>query len=93
MAIASGVGASVALPPDAQRWPCAALLGERGGRALVAVPAGRADALRSAAAAAEVSVVELGTAGGDQLRIAWRGAAGAMAVSLEALRAAWETPF
>jgi phosphoribosylformylglycinamidine synthase len=84
LAIASGVGATLELPPDARLFPTASLFGERGGRALVAVAPGSAGAVRDAAG-------RLGTAGGEALEIGLADAR--LRLPLEQLRAAWSTPF
>jgi phosphoribosylformylglycinamidine synthase len=94
MAIAGGVGASASLP--ATDLPTAVLFGERGGRVLLAVPPGRADALRAAAARAGVPALRLGDAGGRELRIGWAGldaSGGELVVGLDALNEAWQTRF
>ena len=90
MAIASGCGATVTLPPAA-RWPTAALFGERAGRALVSVGPGEAARLAALAESRSVGLVRLGTAGGDALAI--RASVDELVVSLPLLAAAWERPF
>ncbi len=89
MAILAGVGASVSIGAD---LPPAALFGERVGRVIVGVPVGGAGRLADALTESGVSGSRLGTAGGDALSLRWDGGA-PIAVSIERLRAAWETPF
>ncbi len=89
MAIVAGVGASVSIGAD---LPTAALFGERVGRVIVGVPVGGAGRLADALTESGVSGSRLGTAGGDALSLRWDGGA-PIAVSIERLRAAWETPF
>ena len=91
LAIASSLGAAIELPPEAHAMPTAALFGERTGRALVAVRPEKRGDLVAAAEAATVFACQLGVAGGDRLllaagpvRLAW---------TLDALQAAWTTPF
>ncbi|MEX0625720.1 MAG: phosphoribosylformylglycinamidine synthase subunit PurL [Chloroflexota bacterium] len=91
LAIASGVGATVALPPEAASLPTAGLLGERGGRVLVAVNPGSAGAVAGAAKAAGVPVGRLGTAEGLSLSLAVGGVR--LNLELDQLRAAWSTAF
>jgi phosphoribosylformylglycinamidine synthase subunit PurL len=88
MAIASGIGASVAVEAE---WPTAAAFGERTGRVVLAVSPADAAELRSCASDRSVPVLRLGSAGGDALEIG--GAAGRARVSVTALAAAWRTPF
>jgi phosphoribosylformylglycinamidine synthase len=89
LAIASGCGAQVELPPSAAERPTAALFGERVGRVLVSVAPGRGSTLAEAAAATGVPALRLGTAGGDELRI--RLGAGAVTAAVDRLAATWET--
>ncbi|MEO8638861.1 MAG: AIR synthase-related protein, partial [Chloroflexota bacterium] len=91
LAIASGVGATIALPPAAVAWPTASLFGERGGRVLVALAPGSAGAVAAAAEAASVQAQPLGHAEGLSVNLA----IGAVRLSLgiDLLRAAWSTPF
>jgi phosphoribosylformylglycinamidine synthase len=89
LAIASGCGAQVELPPSAAERATAALFGERVGRVLVSVAPGRGSTLAEAAAAAGVPALRLGTAGGDELRI--RLGAGAVTAAVDRLAATWET--
>jgi len=91
LAIASSVGATVTLPPEAAISPTASLFGERGGRVVVAVPAESGAALVAAADAADVRACRLGLAGGGLLQMA----AGevSLALSLDQLQVAWTTPF
>ncbi|MGH2356563.1 MAG: AIR synthase-related protein, partial [Candidatus Limnocylindria bacterium] len=74
LAIATGVGASVALPPVAAAVPTAALFGERAGRVLVAVAAGGAHRLGELASQSGVPALTLGMAGGERLIIGAGGA-------------------
>jgi phosphoribosylformylglycinamidine synthase len=91
LAIASSLGATVTLPPEAAVCPTAGLFGERGGRVVVAVAPETGAALVAAADAADVWACRLGLAGGSVLRVA----AGdvALALSLDQLQVAWTTPF
>ena len=91
MAIASGVGASIALPPEAATVPGASLFGEPGGRALVAVTPAAAGEVRAAADAVGVAALRLGVASGDRLDLAIGGAR--LTTGLDQLREAWTTPF
>jgi phosphoribosylformylglycinamidine synthase len=88
LAIASGLGAEVALESDR---PGAALFGERGGRALVALPAALAPELARRAAEADVPAHQLGRVTGRELRV--RASATELSATLEELEAAWTTPF
>ncbi len=91
LAISSTLGAAIELPSEAGALPTAALFGERTGRVLVAIrPAHRADLL-TAAEAATVVALHLGTAGGD--RLALTAGEAHLAWSLDELQAAWTTPF
>jgi phosphoribosylformylglycinamidine synthase subunit PurL len=92
MAIASGCGATILLPPDAGRWPSAALHGEAAGRALVAVASGQAARLEAACADAGVQALALGTANGGELSIQIPQQP-PLAISVERLAEAWQTPF
>jgi len=91
LAIASGVGAVIALPPVAESLPTAALFGERGGRVLVALAPRSAGAVAAEAEAAGVAAQRLGTADGASLNLA----IGEVRISLglDQLRAAWSAPF
>jgi len=92
MAIAAGTGAYITLPgAEAVDAPTAALFGEGGGRALVSVAGEQAEALRGACEAAGVPAIRLGLTGGDALKIIVGGRE--MALPLDRLIAAWETPF
>ncbi len=84
LAIASGIGAEVAL--EAER-PTATVFGERAGRAVVAVPHGGAGRLLRIVDSAGVAARRIGRAGGDRLRV--RIAAGAVEIGLDALGRAW----
>ncbi len=81
MAMAGGRGARVRLPGEAHR----ALFGEDQGRYLLAVPAGRVEAVLSRAKAASVPAAAIGETGGDELIVE-----GVLAISVEAMRAAHE---
>ena len=91
LAIASSVGATVTLPPEATIFPTASLFGERGGRVVVAVPAESGAAVVAAADAADVRACRLGLAGGSLLQMV----AGevSLALSLDQLQVAWTAPF
>jgi len=91
MAIASGIGATIALPAEAASCPTASLFGERGGRVLVALPAESAGAVVAMAEAAGMPAQRLGTAHGLSLSLA----IGDVRISLgvDRLRAAWSTGF
>jgi phosphoribosylformylglycinamidine synthase len=91
LAIASSLGATVSLPPEAAALPSASLFGERGGRVLAAVPPAAEAALIAAADAAGVAASRLGVAGGDRLEVTLGEAR--LAASLDQLRAAWSSPF
>jgi phosphoribosylformylglycinamidine synthase II len=94
LAIASGVGARIELPPAARELPTAALFGERTGRVLVSVGEGASDRLMEAVNAARIAAVRLGSAGGDELVIdAGATLAGhAIRIALTELQGAWATP-
>jgi phosphoribosylformylglycinamidine synthase len=85
MAIASAVGAAVRLAGP----PTAALFGEASGRAVLSVPAEHLDAVR--ALAGDVPLLRLGRVGGTHLEVELD--SGAVRVTVEALRSAWETEF
>jgi phosphoribosylformylglycinamidine synthase len=89
MAIASGVGAEIALATDR---PTATLFGERAGRVLLGVDPGRAPELEAALAAAGVTARRIGIAGGADLRMAV-GAGAPVALGVAELRDAWDVPF
>ena len=91
LAIASSLGATIQLPPDAASVPTAALFGERTGRAVVAVRSEHGAELVAAAESAGVITCRLGIAGGDRLLVAWGSLR--LTCAVEALRAAWGTPF
>jgi phosphoribosylformylglycinamidine synthase len=91
LAVGSGVGADVALPPEAAEWPSASLFGERGGRVLVSVAPGSAGALAAAAEAATVPTLGLGTADGSSLKLAIGEVR--LSIGLDRLLAAWSTAF
>ena len=91
LAIASGVGATVALPEEAAGLPSASLFGERGGRALVSLRPSAARALGAAAGAFQVTALRLGVASGDVLDLSVGSAR--FAIGLDRLGAAWATPF
>jgi phosphoribosylformylglycinamidine (FGAM) synthase-like enzyme len=86
MAIASGIGAAVALPDGAPG--SAAVFGECTGRVIVAVTASRVPAMRAAAATAGVESLRLGDAGGGELRIG-----SGLRAKLADLEAAYRTGF
>jgi phosphoribosylformylglycinamidine synthase II len=91
MALASGCGATVVLPPAASRWPTAALFGERSGRALASLPPGDGSRLAALALAQGVDLVKLGIAGGEGLAI--RVGGDELVTALPRLAAAWERAF
>jgi phosphoribosylformylglycinamidine synthase len=91
MAIASGVGATIRLPEEAESWPTASLFGERGGRVLVAAPRGSAAAMAAAAGAARVPAQRLGSAEGLGLNLAIDQAR--ISLGLDQLQTAWRTAF
>jgi len=93
LAIASAAGATVSLAAEAEaaRWPSAALFGERTGRALIAVAPEVDPAVASAAEAAEVHAIRLGTAGGSELAVTLE--AVQLRWGLAELERAWKTPF
>jgi phosphoribosylformylglycinamidine synthase subunit PurL len=91
MAISSSRGAAIALPAEADRFPTAALFGERSGRVVVAVARESRSAFESAANAAGVTAHRLGAAGGDRLELEVGGVR--LAFSLEQLQSAWSRPF
>jgi phosphoribosylformylglycinamidine synthase subunit PurL len=88
MAIAAGVGARLQLPAGP---PTAALFGERVGRVIVSLPGSRGADLREAIGHAGVPGLMLGRAGGGDLVL--EVGAERLAVPVEALTAAWRTPF
>jgi phosphoribosylformylglycinamidine synthase subunit PurL len=90
LAVASGIGARIALDGDAERLPTAALFGERTGRVLVAVPGENETAVAAVAAQAEVAAIRLGVAGGAELDVTF----GAVQLrwGLADLDRAWRTP-
>jgi phosphoribosylformylglycinamidine synthase II len=94
LAIASGVGARIELPPAARELPTAALFGERTGRVLVSVGEGASGRLMEAVNAARVAAVRLGSAGGDELLIdAGATLAGQeIRIALTELQGAWAIP-
>jgi phosphoribosylformylglycinamidine synthase subunit PurL len=88
MAIASGIGAQVALEAV---HPVAGLFGERAGRAVVAAEPARGAELVAAARSADVSVRRLGVAGGNRLTI--RIGDEAVDLPVDELAAAWRQGF
>jgi phosphoribosylformylglycinamidine synthase subunit PurL len=90
MAIAAGTGAQVRLPEVADAVPVAALFGERAGRVLVGVAPQHGGELADACLAAGVTALQLGSAGGTDLRLAVAGTT--LSVGVERLAAAWGTP-
>ena len=91
LGIASGIGAKVALPPEATALPTASLFSERGGRVVVAISPESGAVLVAAADAAGVAACRLGSAGGDELQLV----AGdvRLAISVDRLRSSWTTDF
>ena len=92
MAIASGTGAVVVLPPEAGAVPTAALFGERAARVLFAVRPADGAAVPAAAAGAGVRALRLGTAGGGALGID-AGGETRLSLPMADLERAWATPF
>jgi phosphoribosylformylglycinamidine synthase len=88
MAIAAGLGARVEV---SGRYPTAALFGERAGRVVVGVAAGRGGELAAALEAAQVTAKPIGQVGGAALQLGWE--SGGMSVGLDALQHAWRTGF
>ncbi len=86
MAIASGIGATVALPEGG--YPAAQWFGEDQGRYLLTVQKSDRDKLLERATAAGVSLMEIGTTGGDILALP-----GAPAVSVAELKERHENWF
>ncbi|MEP6808397.1 MAG: AIR synthase related protein, partial [Chloroflexota bacterium] len=91
LAIASSLGASITLPPEASAHPSASLFGERTGRAVIAVPRPSGGALSAAADADGVPACRLGVAGGDTLELVV--GEHRLGIDLDGLREAWSTPF
>jgi phosphoribosylformylglycinamidine synthase II len=91
MAIASGIGATVALPSATAERPTAALFGERAGRAVVAVREAGGTRLRAALDAGDVPGVVIGVAGGQRLRI--MAEPSTLDTSVDQLAVAYRTPF
>jgi phosphoribosylformylglycinamidine synthase len=91
LAIASAIGAAVTLPTEAAALPTASLFGERGGRVLVAAAPETGGALVAAADGAGVVAQRLGTAGGETLELSVGEIR--LALGLDQLGAAWNTPF
>jgi len=92
MAIASGTGAVVVLPPEAGAVPTAALFGERAARVLLAVRPADGPAVLEAARGAGVRALRLGSAGGGALEFEASGET-RLSVPLADLERAWATPF
>jgi phosphoribosylformylglycinamidine (FGAM) synthase-like enzyme len=90
MAIAGGAGLRADVKA-ADESATAAAFGERAGRVLVGVPAGRAHELASAARLAGVAAVRLGVAGGPALEM--RIGSARIAVAVPQLATAWRTGF
>ena len=86
MAIASGIGAAVAVPDGVPSG--AALFGECTGRVIVAVAAPMVPAMRAAALAAGVESLRLGDASGEELRLG-----PGLRANLADLEAAYRTGF
>jgi phosphoribosylformylglycinamidine (FGAM) synthase-like enzyme len=80
MAVASGVGCSVAADDADHRW----LFAESASRVVVCAAPGAADAVEVAAVQAGVAVTRIGTAGGDRLVVE-----GLLDVPLPEVVAAW----
>jgi phosphoribosylformylglycinamidine synthase subunit PurL len=89
MAIASGVGATIELPPTA--LPTATLFGERVGRVVVSVTPAMAVRLRSALERGGVDGLRIGRATGSGLEI--RMGEAPLSLPVGVLAAAWRTPF
>jgi phosphoribosylformylglycinamidine synthase len=86
--LASGVGATVTLPPvldDPDLPPLAALVAETPSRVLIAAAPAAAPAIAAAAATAAVPLRQLGQTGGDTLTVP-----GLLDLDLARLRAAYE---
>jgi phosphoribosylformylglycinamidine synthase subunit PurL len=92
LAIASGCGATVSLPPDWRRTPTAALFGERAGRMLASVRPDRVAGLVAACDDSGVAAVRLGAIGGDRLAID-AGPGAMLSMDLTVLGEAWATAF
>jgi phosphoribosylformylglycinamidine synthase subunit PurL len=90
MAIAAGIGVRADLPAN-DGLPTAAAFGERGGRVVVAIDAGQASSLQSAADEAGVATMRLGAAGGEGFVL--RVGAAAIDVPVARLDEAWRTGF
>ncbi|MDQ2934267.1 MAG: phosphoribosylformylglycinamidine synthase subunit PurL [Chloroflexota bacterium] len=86
LTISSGIGASVELAPQVPAG--AALFGERTGRVIAAVAPSRVPAVQAAAGAAQVEMLRLGTARGEELRLGPE-----LRTSLAALAGAYHSPF
>ncbi len=84
MALAGGMGATLAPPPEGQS-PHGWLFGEDQARYVIAVPAAAAGEILNDAARAEISAIIIGETGGDALTLA-----GSAPISLAALRDAHE---
>ena len=91
LAIASSLGATISLPPEAATLPSAGLFGERGGRVVVAISPELVAESVAAAAAAGVPACRLGLAAGDDLQLTLGECR--LKLSLDRLRAAWSTAF
>ena len=89
MAIASGVGATIELPPSPA--PTAVLFGERVGRVVVSVAPTMADRLQSALDRGGVDAMRIGRATGSGLEI--RIGDASLSQSVEDLAVAWRTRF
>ena len=88
MAVASGIGAEVALNAE---WPGAALFGERAGRVVVGLRESAVPRLREALVAAGCVGVHIGIAGGTALIVTGRGEP--LVLEISALERAWRTAF
>jgi phosphoribosylformylglycinamidine synthase II len=93
MAIASGRGAAIRLPPEAALLPTAALFGERCGRVLISVAPETAERLRVAAERGGVPAIPVGVADAPASDLVVAMGDREMRVTYEDLRAAYATPF
>ncbi len=89
LAVASGIGAEIALPEAAATWPTAALFGERPGRFLLNLRDGAA--LQEVASTAGVPAQRIGRAGGRSLGVSLAGRR--LDWTLDELERAWRQPF
>jgi phosphoribosylformylglycinamidine synthase len=91
LAIASGIGATIMLPPVAAGLPSASLFGEQGGRAVISVTPSSWPEVRAASGALGVAAVPLGVASGDLLDLSVGSTR--LTIGLNELGLAWTTPF